>query len=156
MSAKRCNFHVLAYNLIGLIASREDASASGSVIDIEFHNRESYRPIHFSDHYGFSLAALGSMGAAFASPATFDSPSTLHYLPFEAWAPRSEWTLQMDAGESILGKRRNRYRKVDILVLFRIGRLEKMCDCCIRLVFDSNLFLFRVANVFFFASRPPR
>ena len=43
-------------------------------------------------------------GALFASPEVKDKAgkltnSTIHYRPFDAWAPQSDWTLTFDEGE---------------------------------------------------------
>lgn len=47
-------------------------------MDVEFHDA-AIRPFHFTDYNKFTLAALGSMGAAFASRSTASLASTIYY-----------------------------------------------------------------------------
>jgi chromosome transmission fidelity protein 4 len=78
-------------------------------VDIEFHDITSHRAIHFKDHFGFSMAALGENGAVFSVPVKKDSidgkiiaPSPVHYRPFETWGGSNEWTVYLPAEESAL------------------------------------------------------
>ncbi len=38
-------------------------------------------------------------GVLYASGAARDTPSTILYRPFDAWAPNSDWTLTLPPGE---------------------------------------------------------
>ena len=38
-------------------------------------------------------------GALYASRSNRDSPSTVVYQPYESWAPNSDWSLGLPAGE---------------------------------------------------------
>lgn len=76
-------------------------------VDIEFHDITSHRAIHFKDHFGFNMAALGENGAVFSVPVKKDSsdgkitaPSPVHYRPFDTWGGTSDWTAYLPAEES--------------------------------------------------------
>jgi chromosome transmission fidelity protein 4 len=49
------------------------------------------------------MAAMGTIGAAFASPITKEGgetvPSQVFYRPFDSWAPNSDWTVNLAKGE---------------------------------------------------------
>eukprot|EP00842_Homolaphlyctis_polyrhiza_P002193 jgi/Hompol1/2975/HPOL_003097-RA len=88
----------LAFNLVGAISS-----ISGDVnptIDVEFHDK-SIRPFHFADLYGFTMAALSEYGAVFACEASATTQSTVHFRHLDTWTAKSDWTVQLGAGESI-------------------------------------------------------
>jgi chromosome transmission fidelity protein 4 len=91
----------LAYTFDGFITSRVESTTS--FIEIEFADIEKHRPIRFNDYTGFTMACMGSIGAAFASPETQEAgeatPSTVFYRPFDAWAPQSDWTVTLPKGE---------------------------------------------------------
>jgi chromosome transmission fidelity protein 4 len=91
----------LAYTFDGFITSRMESTTS--FIEIEFADIEKHRPIRFNDYTGFTMACMGSIGAAFASPETQEAgettPSTIFYRPFDAWAPQSDWTVTLPKGE---------------------------------------------------------
>jgi len=42
-----------------LIVSRADTTYNS--IEIEFHDKSSHRPFHFTDHYSFTIADLGEL-----------------------------------------------------------------------------------------------
>ena len=91
----------LAWNMVGTIVSREDMTST--TVDIEFHDRTSFRGQHITDQYGFSMAALGTRGALLGCRGSTDgtSPSVIQYVMFEAWANSSEWTMALDDGEHV-------------------------------------------------------
>jgi len=73
-------------------------------VDIEFHDKTLHRPVHFTDHYGFSMAALGDRAAVFASHEQKNkAPSTIFFRPFESWASNGEWTMSFFEGEDARG-----------------------------------------------------
>lgn len=96
----------LVLNLIGSIISINQNTHH--TIDIEFHETNFQRPIHFKDHYGFSLGCMSNRGAALAalSRPSLDeniepTPSVLFYKSFESWASSTDWTIYMPKGEDI-------------------------------------------------------
>ena len=77
-------------------------------IEIEFNDSGRGRNQRITDHYQFTLGALGETGSLFACPSTKadeddydskDSPSTVHYRPFDSWTHNSEWTVPLPKGE---------------------------------------------------------
>jgi chromosome transmission fidelity protein 4 len=70
-------------------------------MDVEFHDA-AIRPFHFTDYNKFTLAALGSVGAAFASRSTASLASTIYYRPFDNWASKNDWSIQLPEGENAL------------------------------------------------------
>ncbi|GLC67606.1 hypothetical protein PLESTF_000580000 [Pleodorina starrii] len=107
----------LTYNMIGSVASRpvDDHHA----IEVVFHDssRFSSRVPLLTDYYGFERASLGEKGVLYSSPATKgDSPSEgaggeggeggvpamVMFRPFDPWAPNSDWTAPLPAGEEAL------------------------------------------------------
>lgn len=56
----------LAWNSIGSITFRSEDTHNS--VEIDFANSVDHRRVRFSDHYGFTMAALGASGAIFATP----------------------------------------------------------------------------------------
>lgn len=55
-----------------------------------------------TDYYEYTMAALGSKGAVFACPYRGEKQtSVLFFKPFEAWAAKSEWSLDMPGNEEV-------------------------------------------------------
>lgn len=95
------NYRFLAWNNLGFVQCRQDDSKSK--IDVEFFEAEKYRPIRFIDTNGLSMASLGSKGVLFASEYFDDAnPSVVKFVPYESWAPNSDWTFTVPNGESII------------------------------------------------------
>lgn len=100
----------LAWNSIGWISVllNEDSDDVGT-IDIGFNDHSFMKPIHFVDYIGYQLGCLSKKGAFFASkykPANpvaeeQPKPSSLYYLPFASWAPKSEWRAELPASEGV-------------------------------------------------------
>lgn len=99
--------YFLAYTMTGYIIHRDDGRQT--MIDIEFHDKTLYRPIHFVNHYGFTMASMSDRGALFASEMVsndenaMNRTSTVHYVPFESWAPNSDWTISFDQAIMAIG-----------------------------------------------------
>lgn len=94
------NYRFLAWNNLGLVHCRQDDSKSK--IDVDFFEAEKYRPIRFIDTNGLSMASLGSKGVLFASEYFDESnPSVVKFIPYESWAPNSDWTLVVPGEDSI-------------------------------------------------------
>ena len=94
----------LAFTLEGFITCR--AEGPFNAIEIEFADVHTNRPVRFSDYSGFTMAAMGSSAAVFASPgdgraasAGGEAGSVVHYRPFSSWAPNADWTLSLPVGE---------------------------------------------------------
>ena len=91
----------LAWNMTGLILYRDEHTQAS--IDIEFHDRSSFKPVHMTDHFKYSMAALGEKGALFATELRGQSsPSSIYFKPMGNWASNSDWTLRLDGDESVL------------------------------------------------------
>ncbi|KAI9101254.1 hypothetical protein DFS34DRAFT_463766 [Phlyctochytrium arcticum] len=88
----------LAFNLSGVIYT-VDAQTHHNV-NVEFHDR-SIRPFHFTDYHNYSMAALGEIGACFASVASAETPSTIFYRPFDTWASNASWTVKLKEDETV-------------------------------------------------------
>ena len=55
-----------------------------------------------TDYYEYTMAALSIKGAVFACPYRGEEqPSVLFFKPFEAWAAKSEWFLEMPGNEEV-------------------------------------------------------
>ncbi|KAJ3170134.1 hypothetical protein HDU88_008759 [Geranomyces variabilis] len=89
----------LAFNLVGVIYTI-DASTHHNV-NVEFHDR-SIRPFHFTDYHNYSIAALASSGACFASTGTAGNPSKIFYRALDTWAANADWTIHLGDHESVL------------------------------------------------------
>lgn len=93
--------------MIGAIVSIDQSTHHA--VDINFHDVSSRRPVHFKDHYGFSMGVLTERAALFAAPLKKNAKgeqehaSVVYYKPFDSWTTGSEWTMFMEEKESIDG-----------------------------------------------------
>ncbi|KAI8622432.1 hypothetical protein BC830DRAFT_1223870 [Chytriomyces sp. MP71] len=105
----------LAFNLLGTVYCVEQSSQA--VIHISHHDK-SHRDFSFQDHNRFTMAALSSRGAAFASDpnntahefssmsASASTASLIEYKAFENWnttgfgTGNNGWSVQLTAGET--------------------------------------------------------
>ena len=91
----------MAFTTEGFITCR--AEAAFNAIEIEFADVHTNRPVRFNDYSGFTMAAMGSAAAIFASPGdgkpAGETASVVHYRAFSSWAPNADWTLSLPAGE---------------------------------------------------------
>jgi chromosome transmission fidelity protein 4 len=94
------NRRYLAFNLLGVVYSIDQSTHS--TVHIEFHDR-AQRPIHFSDHYNYGIAAMGDQCAVFASEASSTNPSTIYYKPYESWGGKNDWMMQLSLNENVKG-----------------------------------------------------
>ena len=92
----------LSYTPMGAITLRTESDHN--TVEVSFHDtaRARRRVPLLTDFFGFSLGALGEEGALYASPSTAEAPSTVVYRPFESWAPNSEWSFGLPAGEEVV------------------------------------------------------
>jgi chromosome transmission fidelity protein 4 len=72
-------------------------------INVEFHDA-TLRPFHFTDPLKYTFGSLGDSGIVLATESASTTPSTIYYRPFDAWAAKNDWTLQLNNDESILCK----------------------------------------------------
>lgn len=77
----------LAYNFTGFITARRELDSSLFHYDIEFSDRNSHKPIRFSDEIEFHVAALCETGAVFACM------GKLHYIDFGG--NRASWAIAL-------------------------------------------------------------
>ncbi|KAJ3332101.1 hypothetical protein HDU93_009339, partial [Gonapodya sp. JEL0774] len=80
----------LAFNLTGFVYSVDQNTHS--TVHVEFH-----------DHYNFTMGSIAERGAIFACPSSQGNPSTVVYRPFESWATKGDWTVQMGPSENVVG-----------------------------------------------------
>merc|ERR1712137_1446547 len=95
---KKC----LNWTLLGTIVSTLEESGT-RMIDITLNDNTKTQPKRMTDHFGFTKAALGELGAVFASEVDETVPATVFYRPFDKWTSNSEWRIQLDYSEQILG-----------------------------------------------------
>ncbi|ORX80348.1 WD40 repeat-like protein [Basidiobolus meristosporus CBS 931.73] len=93
----QANHRYLAFNMTGVIISIDQGDHA--TVTVEFHDKSTHRGFHFSDPYKYSHAYLGKRGALFAVKSHDEVASTVFYRPFESWATKSEWTVQLPPGE---------------------------------------------------------
>lgn len=96
MKNERC---FLCWNNVGTIIYREEQQNGSGVIDLEFHDKNAGRPLHFTDHLGFRLACLTNRGGFFASRRTKNQPATLFLKAIESWGSNADWNLNLPIEE---------------------------------------------------------
>ncbi len=91
----------MAFTLEGFITCR--AEAAFNAIEIEFADVHTNRPVRFNDYTGYTMAAMGSSAAIFASTgdgqAAGEATSVVHYRAFASWTSNSDWTTSLPVGE---------------------------------------------------------
>ena len=93
----------LAYNALGSIILRTESDHN--IAEVNFHDTSLHRkriPL-LNDFYGFHVGSLSPSGAMYASLSTVETPSTVHFTPFNAWTTNAEWTLPLPQGEDAIG-----------------------------------------------------
>ncbi|KAK9710398.1 DNA polymerase alpha accessory factor Mcl1 [Basidiobolus ranarum] len=89
----------LAFNMTGVIISIDQGDHA--TVTVEFHDKSTHRGFHFTDPYKYTHAYLGKRGALFGVKSHDEVASTVFYRPFESWATKSEWTVQLPPGEDV-------------------------------------------------------
>lgn len=90
----------LCLNMVGFIWTVDQDTHN--TITIEFHDRESYRDIHFTDQLLHDKACLSEHGALFSCQANGNNhPAMLYYRPHETWTNRSDWRTALPPGEDV-------------------------------------------------------
>ncbi|KAI5787149.1 WD40-repeat-containing domain protein [Geopyxis carbonaria] len=90
----------LCLNMVGFIWTVDQSTHH--TVTLEFHDRESFRPVHFTDPDRFDKACLTDVGALFSAPPTDTTPAVLQFRPHESWTARAEWRTYLPAGESVV------------------------------------------------------
>ncbi|GJP74483.1 hypothetical protein CLOP_g5056 [Closterium sp. NIES-67] len=93
----------LAYDLVGRVTTRMDAESDTAHVEVDFHDTSAAvtRVPALTDYYGCTMGVLGKRGYALASPARSKQPSTVLFRPFTSWAPSSDWSVRLPAGEEV-------------------------------------------------------
>ena len=114
---------------------------TSSTIQVEFHDK-TQRPMHFSDPYKYTIAALGDAGVGVACESTSSTPSVVHFRPFGTWATRGDWSIHLNQGENAQGK--YLYSTIgsnNLNLRISIG-IDKIFGCyCYRPILSSVLFI---------------
>ena len=72
-----------------------------NVVNVEFHDKSARRGYHFQDPTKYTMASLGEQGIVYAAPMQDETPSTVHYRPYDSWATGSDWTFTLLPGEDV-------------------------------------------------------
>ncbi|CAI5502464.1 unnamed protein product [Closterium sp. Naga37s-1] len=93
----------LAYDMLGRVTTRMDAESDTAHVEVDFHDTSAAvtRVPALTDYYGCTMGVLGERGYALASPARAKQPSTILFRPFTSWAPSSDWSVRLPAGEEV-------------------------------------------------------
>ncbi|KAM0747338.1 hypothetical protein T439DRAFT_350138 [Meredithblackwellia eburnea MCA 4105] len=88
----------LAFNMTGIIHAieREDEN----IYTVEFHDQSAHLGFHFKDPYVYDFAAIGELGAVFASKSTSLAPARIYYRPYDSWSRAEPWEIKLANGES--------------------------------------------------------
>ncbi|KAI8813633.1 hypothetical protein BJ742DRAFT_437998 [Cladochytrium replicatum] len=88
----------LTFNMLGQVKSSDERT--NSVVQVDLYVPE----IFVSDLYNYSKASLGERGVVLACESTpGGSASTVYFKPFDTWATKSEWAIQLPEGENVIG-----------------------------------------------------
>ena len=83
------NARYLAWNAVGKIVQRRDPVSGIVSVDVDFADVRKYRPVRFTDDYGFEFAFLGESGCVFGND------RTVVYMPFSSWAMKVNTVLEL-------------------------------------------------------------
>ncbi|KAF8544478.1 hypothetical protein BDD12DRAFT_772341 [Trichophaea hybrida] len=89
----------LCLNMVGFVWTVDQSTHN--TVTIEFHDRESYRDVHFTDQFLQDKACLNENGALFSCQPDNGNPAMLYYRPHESWANRTNWRTSLPEGEDI-------------------------------------------------------
>ena len=91
------------------------------IVNVEFHDRSARKSYHFTDHFKYDLASLGTImnfsllicishntlegerGAVYACQPENSHPAQVLYKPYGIWAAQGEWTYELPKGTKVLG-----------------------------------------------------
>ncbi|XP_048577414.1 WD repeat and HMG-box DNA-binding protein 1 isoform X2 [Nematostella vectensis] len=89
----------MVWNSIGIIRCHNDDELSS--IEVEFHDTSTHHPLHLTNHFNHTMAALSSNAVLLACKGQDDLPSKMVCLHFGSWDSSKEWTVEMPPGEHI-------------------------------------------------------
>jgi chromosome transmission fidelity protein 4 len=89
----------LCLNMVGFVWTVDQDTHN--TVTIEFHDRESYRDVHFTDQFLQDKACLNEYGALFSCQPANGNPAMLYYRPHESWTNRADWRTLLPEGEKI-------------------------------------------------------
>ncbi|KAI5852302.1 WD40-repeat-containing domain protein [Tricharina praecox] len=91
----------LCLNMVGFVWTVDQDTHN--TVTVEFHDRESFRDVHFTDQFLYDKACLNETGGLFSCQpqAESGSPAMLYYRPHESWANRGDWRTSLPDGEEI-------------------------------------------------------
>jgi chromosome transmission fidelity protein 4 len=89
----------LCLNMVGFVWTVDQGTHN--TVTIEFHDRESYRDVHFTDQFLQDKACLNESGALFSCQSDNGNPAMLYYRPHETWTNRADWRTSLPEGEEI-------------------------------------------------------
>jgi len=91
----------LCLNMVGFVWTVDQDTHN--TVTVEFHDRESFRDVHFTDQFLYDKACLNETGGLFSCQPRAESggPAMLHYRPHESWANRGDWRTSLPEGEEI-------------------------------------------------------
>lgn len=72
-----------------------------NTVTVEFYDRQEHRDFHFTDPFMYDKACLNSKGTLFSCPPSTQHPAVLYYRPHETWTARTDWRINMPAGEEV-------------------------------------------------------
>lgn len=91
----------LCLNMVGFVWTVDQDTHH--TVTIEFHDRETFRDVHFTDPYRYDKACLTEHGAVFSCPPDEKSGLvSIYYRPHETWTTRAEWRIFLPAGEEVV------------------------------------------------------
>jgi len=91
----------LCLNMVGFVWTIDQDTHN--TVTVEFHDRELFRDVHFTDQFLYDKACLNETGGLFSCQpqAESRSPAMLYYRPHESWANRGDWRTSLPDGEEI-------------------------------------------------------
>ncbi|KAA8894235.1 WD40-repeat-containing domain protein [Sphaerosporella brunnea] len=89
----------LCLNMVGFVWTVDQGTHN--TVTIEFHDRESFRDVHFTDQFLQDKACLNEYGALFSCQPDSGSPAMLYYRSHESWTNRADWRTSLPEGEEI-------------------------------------------------------
>jgi chromosome transmission fidelity protein 4 len=89
----------LCLNMVGFVWTVDQDTHN--TVTIEFHDRESYRDVHFTDQFLYDKACLNENGTLFSCQPDNGSSAMLYYRPHESWTNRADWRTNLPEGEEI-------------------------------------------------------
>lgn len=93
------NRRYLCLNLTGFVWTVNQETHH--TVTVEFYDRHEHRDFHFTDPYQYDKACLNHKGTLFSCRPSSQHPALLYYRPHETWTARTDWRIQLPAGEEV-------------------------------------------------------